>query len=126
MRRLAAFGLLAIVLAGLLGGCANVGLRTQPAPLSACDSALLAGSLERHPVTGLGIENADGVTGVMWPFGYTARVELSSMVLVDSAGVVVAREHDRVEVDGGSGVDSGGQAIWLGCGFVRMVPSTGG
>ena len=102
------------------------GLRTQPAPLSACDAALLAGGLERHPVTGLGIQNADGIVGVEWPFGYTARVDGATIVLLDGAGTLIAREHDRVEIGGGSGMAADGTPLWKGCGIVRMVPSTGG
>ena len=101
-------------------------LRTQPAPLSACDAALLAGGLERHPGTGLGIQNADGIIGVEWPFGYSARVDGASIVLLDGAGNLVAREHDRVEIGGGLGTAADGAPLWKGCGIVHMVPSTGG
>ncbi len=103
--------------------CSPSQLRTAPAPATACELALMAGSLERHPQTGLGIAGSDvDLTPVQWPFGYSARTELSTIVLVDESGKVVAREHDRVEVGGGLGNDG----VWFACGPVRFVDNTGG
>ena len=115
--------LLGVALAvSVLAGC-SVQLLTAAAPSDACDMALIAGSLERHPQTGLGIgTSGEAVTPVQWPFGYSARMELSTVVLVDETGKVVAREHDRIEVGGGAGADG----LWVACGPVRVVSSEGG
>jgi hypothetical protein len=84
--------------------------------------ALMVGSLERHPATGLGIATAEGATPVEWPFGYRARLDGSGVVLLDGTGNVVAREHDRVNVGGGLG--AGG--VWFACGPVTVESNTGG
>ena len=93
----------------LLAGCgAPVGLRTQPAPISACEDALATGILVSSNRSGLAIrgDDEDGVTEVEWPFGYTARREGLSVVLVDSIGVVVAREGQLIQMGGGHGADN--------------------
>lgn len=114
--------LTSILAAALLAGC-SVGLRTANAPSEACDDALIGGSLERHPQTGLGISTqGEEVTPVQWPFGYSARLEIATMLLVDENGGTVAREHDRVEVGGSSGADG----TWIGCGPVTYVSNEGG
>ena len=82
----------------------------------------MVGSLERHPVTGLGIGTANGVTPVEWPFGYSARLAGPSVVLLDGSGRVVAREHDRVHVGGGLGAGP----VWLACGDVTIESNEGG
>ena len=116
--RLMALAALSIVVLGC-----SVQLRTASAPGVACDLALLAGSLERHAQTGLGIGVSDVlVTPVEWPFGYSARMELQTTVLVDETGRVVAREHDRVEVGGGLGNGE----VWFACGDVKVVSNEGG
>ncbi len=116
---LAGLALVALVLVA----CAPSQLRTAPAPATACDLALTAGSLEKHPQTGLGIAESDVlVHPVQWPFGYSARMDVSSIVLVDETGKVVAREHDRVEVGGGMGADG----VWFACGPVSVVSNEGG
>jgi len=118
IRKLLALALVASVLAGC-----SVPLATAAGPAQNCDLALIAGSLERHPQTGLGIATSgEEVTPVQWPFGYSARMEISTVVLVDEAGKVVAREHDRVEASGGAG--AGG--TWFACGPVTFVSSEGG
>ena len=55
--------------------------------------ALLVGSLERTPLSGLGVGTADGITAVEWPFGYHAAFDAGSVVLIDGSGKVVAREQ---------------------------------
>ena len=111
-----------LLAATVLAGC-SVGLRTANAPSAACEMALIGGSLERHPLTGLGISTqGEEVTPVQWPFGYSARLELGAMVLVDETGAAVAREHDRVEVGGGGGADG----MWFACGPARYISNEGG
>lgn len=97
-------------------------IRTAAAPQQACMEALMVGSLERLPLTGLGIGTADGVTSVEWPFGYSARLVASSIVLLDGSGKVVAREHDRVHVGGGLGAGP----VWFACGGVTVESSIAG
>ena len=102
-------------------------LRTAQGPAVECDAALTSGSLERHPTSGLGINSGDGfVLAVVWPFGYTARTNLSTVELVDETGKVVAREHDRVNVGGGMGGELGPEPFWAACGAVTVEPNTGG
>jgi hypothetical protein len=115
--------LLALALAAsVLAGC-SVQLLSAAAPSENCDLALIAGSLERHPQTGLGIGTAgEDVTPVRWPFGYSARIEISTVVLVDETGKVIAREHDRVEAGGGAGAEG----MWIACGQVTSVSSEAG
>jgi hypothetical protein len=82
--------------------------------------ALWSGTLARHPETGLGIRDEHGVVmGVEWPFAYTARMELSSIVLVDERGVTVAREGDEIVVGGGMGAGPGPDDVWFACGTVE-------
>jgi hypothetical protein len=83
--------------------------------------ALMVGSLERLPLTGLGIGLAEGITPVEWPFGYSARVVKASVVLLDRSGKVVAREHDRVHVGGGQGAAN----VWFACGDVTVESNEG-
>jgi hypothetical protein len=110
------------LIAAVLAGC-SVPLARAAAPSENCDLALIAGSLERHPQTGLGIgTSGEEVTPVQWPFGYSARMEISTVVLVDEKGKVVAREHDRVEAAGGAGAEG----TWIACGPVTAVSSEGG
>ena len=114
---------LAVGTAGCGAATLPASIRTAPAQPDACEMALLAGSLERHPQTGLGIRTSDvEITPVQWPFGYSARVELSTMLLLDEKGQVVAREHDRVQVGGGSGANN----VWFACGGVSVVSNEGG
>jgi hypothetical protein len=96
--------LLALLVAA---GCAPVSLRTQPAPISACMDALATGVLVTSNLSGLAIRGGDEdvVTEVEWPFGYTARRDATGVVLVDSAGVDVAREGQVIQMGGGFGAD---------------------
>lgn len=97
-------------------------IRTPVVEPQACMDALMVGSLERNPLSGLGISTAEAATPVEWPFGYSARVVGSSIVLVDPSGKVVAREHDRVHVGGGLGAGP----VWFACGDVTVESSLGG
>lgn len=119
------------VLAASLPACSTVGLpfaiRTALAEPQACMDALIAGSLERHGGTGLGIGISDvEITPVEWPFGYTARMEVSTVMLLDETGKVVAREHDRVQVGGGMGPGPAPNEVWFACGGVSVVSNEGG
>ena len=112
--------------AAVLAACAPVQLRTARAPTETCELALTSGSLERHPQTGLGIANGDGVLAVEWPFGYTARTDVNLLQLVDERGQVVAREHDRVNVGGSMADDAGPNPVWRACGPVTVESNVGG
>ena len=92
----------------LLAGCgAPTGLRTQPAPISACMDALATGTLVSSSLSGLAIKAPDGtVVEVEWPFEYTARRDVTGLALIDSAGVLVAREGQVIQMGGGTGADN--------------------
>ena len=100
-----------------------VALRTAPAPVDACEDALLAGELVTSAQSGLAIRNAADVTEVLWPYGYSAAREVDGVVLRDPAGEVVARVGDRVQMGGGFG--AGG--VWGACaGSIRAMSNEGG
>jgi hypothetical protein len=98
----------ALLLVGtVLVGCAPVGLRTQPAPISACMDALATGTLVSSALSGLAIKAPDGtVVEVEWPFEYTARRDMTGLALIDSAGVLVAHEGQVIQMGGGTGADN--------------------
>ena len=106
----------------LLAGCGSpVAIRTQPAPLSACMDALATGTLVASNLSGLAIRGGDEgeVTAVEWPFEYTARREITGLVLIDSVGVVVAHEGQVIQMGGGSGADG----VFHACpGSIAVVP----
>lgn len=106
----------------LVSACgAPVALRTQPAPISACMDALATGTLVASPQSGLAIRGGEEgtVTEVEWPFEYTARREVTGLVLVDSAGQVVAREGEVIQMGGGTGADG----VFYACpGSISVVP----
>ena len=91
----------------VLAGCGTpVGLRTQPAPISARMDALATGTLTSSNLSGLAIKANDGtIVEVEWPFEYTARREAQGLTLVDSVGQIVAREGQRIQMGGGTGAD---------------------
>lgn len=101
--RVAALALAALVLAA----CGTpAGLRTQPAAISACMDALATGTLVSSSLSGLAIRDPEGtVQEVEWPFEYTARREMTGLALIDSAGVLVAREGQVIQMGGGTGAD---------------------
>jgi hypothetical protein len=83
--------------------------------------ALATGTLVASPQSGLAIRGGEEatVTEVEWPFGYTARREVTGLVLVDSAGTAVAREGDVIQMGGGSGADG----VFHACpGSISVVP----
>lgn len=118
--RIAAGSVLVIALAACQGGSiggAAVSIKTAPAVAQACMDALAGGRLAVNNQSGLGITSADGqALAVEWPFGYTARTELGTTVLVDEAGRVVARVGDEITVGGGFG-----NQFWHACGPVTVT-----
>lgn len=114
-----AIGLLAMA---TLAAC-SAQLRTAPAPVEACEDALISGRLVADARTGLAISDSTGkVTPVLWPFGYSARSGLSGLELVDDRGAIVAREGDFVEMGGGLGANE----TWGACpGSVTVIPAQG-
>jgi len=121
--------LLGLALATAACGAATLpaSLRTAQVEPQACMDALMSGSLERHPQTGLGIGTSDvEITPVEWPFGYSARMDVASLVLLNEKGVVVAREHDRVSVGGAMGGAGPIPGLWFACGAVQAESNEGG
>lgn len=75
-------------------------------------AALLSGVLVQEPQSGVGIRDDNGeVWQVIWPFGYTARVDADRFAILDATGNVLAHVGDRVGVGGGEV----GAGVWLGC-----------
>ena len=71
-----------------------------------CAAARVAGVLVADPHYGLAFKADGGVRGVVWPYGYSARRESDGIVvLIDPAGVVVAREGDRIDASGAVGAE---------------------
>ena len=95
------------LVAAVLVGCAPVGLRTQPAPISAFMAALATGTLVSSALSGPAIKAPDGtIVEVEWPFEYTARRDVTGLALIDSAGMLVAREGQVIQMGGGTGADN--------------------
>ena len=113
-----------ILLTGLVIGCGTpVGLRTAPEKVDACDEALIAGELVASAASGLAVQGSDGVTEVLWPFGYSATRETSGLVLRDETGKILVHEHQRVQMAGGLGANN----VWAACkGSITEVSSVGG
>jgi hypothetical protein len=116
--------LLALALAGTLVACGTpVALRTASVKVDACDEALLAGELVPSAQSGLAVRNAEQVTEVMWPFGYSATRETTGLVLRDDSGRIVAHQGQRVTLGGGGGANG----LFNACaGTVMEVSQTGG
>ena len=75
------------------------------------------GTLVRHPESGAGLRDHEGVIWrVIWPTDYGARQDGGRLAVVDGAGVVIAREGDLVELGGAEEGDA-----WLACGGMRIV-----
>ena len=113
-----AAGLVSIAIAA----CSVLGvpftIKTAGAPTNLCMAALGGGVLARNPVSGLGFIHPDGkAVSVLWPFGYSARIEGAQAVLLDDEGTVVAREGDKVTLGGGYGA---GDDTFTACGVVSI------
>lgn len=113
-----------LVAAVLLAACSTpVGLRTAPTRVDACDQALLAGELIASNLSGLAVRNADQVTEVLWPFGYSATRETNGLVLRDEMGKVLVHEGQRVQMSGGLGANN----VWTACpGTIQEVSNEAG
>jgi hypothetical protein len=113
-----------IALAVLTAACSTpAGLRTASARFDACEQALLAGELVASNPSGLAIRNADQVTEVLWPFGYSAARQTTGLVLRDETGKVIAHEGQRVQMSGGLGANN----VWTACaGTIQEVSNVGG
>lgn len=126
LQRIAALALLAVALSGALAACnssAPIGLRTATVRSEACDQALLAGELVASAKSGLAVRNADVVTEVLWPLGYSATKEGTGVVLRDETGKVLVQEGKRVQMSGG--LDANG--VWRACaGTIIEVSNIGG
>lgn len=92
----------------------SIALRTaaRPAPTlydgrAICRTAFAEGYLARDPDTGLGLGTAAGgqVRRIIWPYGYSARIEGDVAVLVNEHGEIVAKEGDHLVLGGGLGLD---------------------
>jgi hypothetical protein len=107
-----------------IAACATpVGLRTATARFDACDQALLAGELVGSNQSGLAVRTGDGVTEVLWPFGYSATRETTGLVLRDETGRILVHEGQRVEMAGGLGAGD----VWTACaGTIKEISNTGG
>ena len=95
---------------------AQVLIKVPAAEPQACMDALLSGTLAVNNQTGLGVENGGEKMAVEWPFGYTARMELGVIVLVDETGKSVAKVGDEISVGGGFG-----NQLWHACGPVTKA-----
>jgi hypothetical protein len=92
----------AALLALMLAGC-SAKLRTAPAVAAGCDLALDSGRLVADNESGLALaDNAGETSPIRWPFGYSARRDLSGFVLMNQLGQAVAQEGDFITVGGGS------------------------
>lgn len=66
----------------------------------------IGGFLAADATFGLGVRDREGnFTGVVWPFGYSARRDANGTVLVDRLGRTLAREGDLVAMAGSVGID---------------------
>lgn len=119
--------IIAIACAALVVGCGGpqpsapgaVALQTWvPDSPVACPMARTEGTLVRHPQSGAGLRDNQGVLWqVIWPTDYQAREDGGLLAVLDGAGVVIAHEGDRVEIAGAQ--DDVG--VWLGCGGMRLL-----
>jgi hypothetical protein len=108
---------LCLALAVTIAACSPVSIRTPAVQPQGCMDALAFGTLVRDERTGLGLRGSDGtVTPVEWPFGYSARMEVTKIALIDERGVTVAHEGDAIQMGGGFGND-----VWYACGPVELA-----
>jgi hypothetical protein len=98
---------------------AQVLIKVPAVEPQACMDALLSGTLAVNNQTGLGVENGGEKMAVEWPFGYSARMELGVVALVDETGKTVAKVGDTISVGGGFG-----NQLWHACGPVTLQPGS--
>ena len=77
-------------------------LRTHDdAPGGPCMAALAAGQLVSDERTGIALGQRDRTVPIIWPRGYSGRMEGDRLALVDARGRVLAYVGDGVEMGGG-------------------------
>lgn len=96
-----------LVLIGAVSACTTtispspLPLLTQASPATICMFGRFGGTLAVDPVSGLGLVDSGRVIHVRWPFGYAARADGGSVLLIDAKGQVLARTGDQVAIGGG-------------------------
>ena len=94
------------VVLGLLAGCSAadgpVAIQTHP-QLAVCEAAMVRGTLVADPTYGLGLQWPGGISGAIWPFGYSARRVSGKVVLIGPSGAVFAHEGDQIVAGGAAG-----------------------
>lgn len=100
----------------------RIALPTQEPPPGSgtppsCPAALIRGQLKADATEGLIlIEEPDGKDrSIIWPYGYVGRLNDGRLELLDGNGAVVAREGDRVELDGGESGPPAPSPPWSVC-----------
>jgi len=86
-----------------------VAIRTQaqpPNPDDPCPAAAIKGQLVEDSTWGLALRSTDNAThGVVWGYGYSARRDAGTVVLLNPSGTSVAKEGDSVRMAGTVGDD---------------------
>jgi hypothetical protein len=78
-----------------------VALETQ-SPGAVCLQALTVGTLVADPTSGVALGAPDGARhALIWPAGWTDRLDRASIAVVDANGTVVAHVGDTVSMGGG-------------------------
>jgi hypothetical protein len=107
---------------GLLAVACTAGLvplKTYPAT-GVCDTASRRGTLVTDSASGVALEpSPSGHLTLLWPEGWSDRVNGDRIEVVDIGGSVVARVGDNVAISGGLGQDG----TWAVCGSVRVFGS---
>jgi hypothetical protein len=92
---------------------------TTPGP---CPPGLVEGEIVSHPEWGVAIASSmldEPVTKVIWPHGFTGRVEGDRIALINENGTVVGHVGDSVQLGGGEA----NPGEWNGCGLLLVQPS---
>lgn len=123
-RRTAGRGAVLALVIAVSAGCGTpVALRTAPAPVDACDQAVMGGVLMPSSQSGLAVRPIAGnreMVEVLWPFGYAAARDLQGAItLRDASGNDIAREGETILMGGGLGANG----VWAACaGTVESAP----
>ena len=106
MRAVLAAAVLALSIVSSVSGC------EMACPLALAEGVLVADG------TNLVLEAPTGQRNtVVWPSGYSVRVDGDTLVLADRFGTIKARQGDTIEVGGGVGEDG----LFRACGDVWTV-----
>jgi hypothetical protein len=98
--------LLLAVAAAAAAGC-TVELETQSEASGICEAARVGGVLAWDPAVGIGFRDSNGaVIRVVWPHGWTARMEIGGVVLFGEDGREIAREGQQIAMAGARGDDA--------------------